>query len=107
MRRSMRTFFVCLLVALVIYQPAAACNSCGDWGGGSYAPVYYYGPVAYDGGCCGGGYETAVYDSCDACGSCNSCGEHEGVVVNSAPAEQIPTPAATTPKAPTIVSPVI
>src|SRR6266516_3281271 len=59
MRRSIRTLFVCLLVALVVYQPALACHSCGGWGGGHYAPAYYgygYGPAVYSGGCsnCGG-----------------------------------------------------
>src|SRR5438105_2934625 len=96
MRRSMRGFFVCLLVAMMVYQPAAACQSCGGWGGGYYAPVYY-GPAAYDGGCCGCGYETVVYDSCDNCESC--CGAEEGVMTGGAEAIQAPTPAPTAPSA--------
>src|SRR3954453_13295029 len=98
MRRSIRTLFVCLLVALVVYQPALACHSCGGWGGG-YAPTYYsYGPVAYSGGCSGWngcGYETVVYDSgsssCGSCGSsssssCSSCGGRESATMERAPA---------------------
>src|SRR3954471_3359521 len=82
MRRSIRTLFVCWLVALIVYQPALACHSCGGWGGGRHATSYYsYGPSVYSGGCasCGGcygcGYET-VYDSgCDSCGGPNAPGE--------------------------------
>src|SRR6476660_8566500 len=78
MRRSIRTLFVCLLVALIVYQPAFACRSCGGWGGRQAS--YNYGPVAYGGGCGGcGGCETVVYESgpssCDSCGGCSSCGE--------------------------------
>ena len=99
MRRSMRTYFVCLLTAMMMYQPAAACNFCGGWGGGYYAPAYY-GP-AYGGGynC---GYETVVYDDCDSCGSCSSCepcggcGESEAVVTEGA-VETIPQPSSTQP----------
>src|SRR3954469_3706313 len=71
MRRSIRTLFICMLSALIVYQPALACHSCGGWSrGNSYGPVYYgSGPYS---GCCGGGYWTIV-DNCDGCGSCGEC----------------------------------
>src|SRR5216117_3855406 len=101
MRRSMRSVFVCLLVAMMMYQPAVACHSCGGWGGGYDAPVYY-GPEVYGGGCCGCGYETVVYNSCDNCGSC--CGA-EAVVTEGAEAIQVPAPSTTVPSTGVQVTP--
>src|SRR6184192_1499519 len=71
MRRSIRTVFVSMLIALIVYQPVAACHTCGGWSHGySYGPVYY-GSGSYN-GCCGGGSWTVV-DTCEGCGSCNEC----------------------------------
>lgn len=86
MRRSIRTLFVCMLVALMVYQPALACRSCGGCGGGHHATSYYsHGPVVYSGGCCGGGYSygTVVYDS--GCGSCGSCDGQDAAMGERAP----------------------
>src|SRR4051812_39595713 len=108
MRRSIRTVFVCLLVALITYQPALACRSCGGWGGGHYAPTYYSGPVAYSGGCssCGGnsgcsdcGYEIVVSD---CCGGCSSCGGQQAATSERAPKAPFNT---TKPPEKTVVAP--
>jgi hypothetical protein len=76
MRNTAQTLLVGMLVATLSFNPIFAC--CGDWGG-----YYSYGPVAYDGGCCGCGYETVVYDDGCSCGPCDGCGPSEGVVVES------------------------
>src|SRR3954471_17734527 len=79
MPRSIRTLLVCLLVALIVYQPAFACHSCGGWGGGYEASPYYsYGPVAYN-GCCSG-CETVVYESC-----CGCCGGEDAAMYDGGP----------------------
>src|SRR5690349_15068686 len=71
MRRLIRTVFVCMLIALIMYQPAAACHSCGARSRGyAYGPVYY-GSGPYN-GCCGGGYWMAE-NGCDGCGACDQC----------------------------------
>src|SRR3954469_2696139 len=73
MRRSIRTLFVCMLIALMVYQPAVACHSCGGWSRGYSSGPVYYGSGSY-GGCCGSSYWTPV-DTCDSCGSCGDCGQ--------------------------------
>ncbi len=84
MRRSIRTLFVCLLVALVVYQPALACRSCGGRGGGNRAPVYYgHGPVVYNGDCGGCGHQTVVYDS--GCGGCGPCDGEDAAMSERSP----------------------
>src|SRR4051794_29701488 len=103
MRRLIRTIFVCLLIALMMYQPAAACHSCGGgWSRGhSYAPAYS-GPSSY--GCCGCGYSTVVYDSCDGCGSCGECSPGDridgdaadGATAESRGTNELPAPTETT-----------
>jgi SLA1 homology domain 1, SHD1 len=92
MRRSIRTPFVCLIIALITYQPLAACHSCGGGGGygGYYVPVYYGG--YYSGGCCGAYAETVVVSDC--CGGCSSCDAHEVVKVEGRSEAEVAAPAA-------------
>jgi SLA1 Homology Domain 1 (SHD1) protein len=90
MRRSIRTAFVCLIVAAITLQPAMACDFCHGWGGDYYYAPVYDGPVVYDGGCCGCGYETVIYDDC-----CSSC--CDGVVSEGLQDETIQPPATASP----------
>src|SRR3954447_19003583 len=107
MTRSIRTLFTCLLVALIVYQPALACHSCGGgWGGGYQASPYYsYGPVVYGDGCSGCGCETVVYESgCGCCGGENAA-MYEGGPNGPTDSMEAPATTAAPPSNPQMVVP--